>query len=409
MTVESGENLLPLLSTRREYFDYLDRWAVGTVADLRAHMTGRALVKAFLLETSRTNGARDTLAAFQAVDQEVSEVDDTLYRLRYPTEQGDWALLEVENQRYPVLYTALESKAAARRVDRLMQTPLLDRAWFAAPLFNRLWQMILDAFPPYRFSQIVFEHESRYEVSLEEQELLALRRAEPEDSDEDEDEEEIGPPIERRRARGQIAERIGRLNEVLPELKSNYNPLESIVRLRFPAVPRGGHDIHFDGRFTNRSDSMASLRSTVAEVTKIYQRSTERAESISWPSASAAKDLPQRISLGEPLFIKFSKELDLDTFERWMGALRRKNNRFRLWGNQIKLGSGKVHIYGVDNHLWQPIDLEITQRHLYALLSPGTCGNTIHRLVTNIQRYVDPKPDAFIGGKPYESFISPPS
>ena len=62
MPEEITKNLLPRLGTRREYFDYLDRWTVGTVEDLRVRMTNRALVKAFLLETSRTNGARDAIA-----------------------------------------------------------------------------------------------------------------------------------------------------------------------------------------------------------------------------------------------------------------------------------------------------------------------------------------------------------
>ena len=117
----------------------------------------------------------------------------------------------------------------------------------------------------------------------------------------------------------------------------------------------------------------------------------------------ATSDKP--ISLGMPLLIKFSQELDITTFERWIAALRRKNNRFRLWGNPIYRGPGKVHIYAVDNHLWQPVDLEITTGHLYAMLPSGTCGNTIHRLVANIQQFIDPKLETYIGDKKYEDFI----
>jgi thymidine phosphorylase len=83
------KNLLPRLGTRREYFDYLDRWTVGTVDKLRTHMTTRALVKAFLLETSRFNGSRDALAALGSLHQEIAPVDDTLYRLRWRGEESD--------------------------------------------------------------------------------------------------------------------------------------------------------------------------------------------------------------------------------------------------------------------------------------------------------------------------------
>lgn len=403
MSDEPAKNLLPRLSTRREYFDYLDHWTVGTVDELRAHMTNRALVKAYLLETSRSNGARDAIAALLAALQDVSQVDDTLYRLSWSGEGADWALVEVEDQRYPVLYTALDSREAGRRVDHLLNTsPLLDRAWFAAPMFQHLWKVVIEAFPEHRFSQIVFEHESLFEAFAE---YLNLA---PSDDDDQEDVQDTEDRIEveRRRARMQITERIGKLAKALLRMRPEYEPLESIVQLRIPAPRRGGHDVYFNGRFTNRSDSMTSLRQTVGMVTNIYRHTTETAEAASWPKSSDVMTSGQPISLGAPLLVKFSEKLEIATFERWIAALKRKNNRFRLWGNPIELSKGKVHLYAVDAHLWQPIDLEITRDHLYAMLPSGTCGNTIHRLVANIQRFVDPKLETYIGDQSYEAFIA---
>jgi hypothetical protein len=367
-------------------------------------MTTRALVKAFLLETSRFNGSRDALAALGSLRQEIAPVDDTLYRLRWRGEESDWALVEVADERYPVLYTALESDRANNRVDRLIQgSPLLDRAWFAAPMSQYLWRLVLDAHPSHRFSQIVFEHESLYEVFADD---LPVSSADSELDDRwnVDDEDIIG--VERRRALMQISERIGKLGRALARMRPEYEPLESIVRLRIPAPHRGGHDVYFDGKFTNRSDSISSLLQTIQMVTSIYRRLTELAEEAAWPQAAdMVTGGGPPISLGNPLLVKFGESLDLATFERWIAVLRRKNNRFRLWGNPIKLGEGKVHIYAVDNHLWQPIDLEITRDHLYALLPAGTCGNTIHRLVTNLQRFIVPKLETYIGDQSYEDFI----
>ena len=44
--------------------------------ELHAHMTTRALVKAFLLETSRYNGSRDAIATLRSIYQESNRVDD---------------------------------------------------------------------------------------------------------------------------------------------------------------------------------------------------------------------------------------------------------------------------------------------------------------------------------------------
>jgi hypothetical protein len=336
------------------------------------------------------------------MQQETSRVDDTLFRVRWKGETTDWALVEVEDERYPILYTALETDIANQRVEQLVHSsPLLDKAWFAAPMFRRLWKLVLDAYPSYRFSKIVFEHESIYEVFKDD---LAVTSDNGEEQDEVGEDDDVITP-ERRRARMQITERIGKLDKALQKMRPEYEPLESIVSMRVPAPRHGGHDVYFDGRFTNRSDSITALRQTIRVVTNIYRYSTEMAEDASWPQDNDASTSGKPISLGAPLLIRFSQSLDMDTFERWIASLRRKNNRFRLWGNPIVRGPGKVHIYAVDNHLWQPVDLEITRNHLYALLPSGTCGNTIHRLVANIQRFIDPKLETFIGDKKYEDFI----
>jgi hypothetical protein len=98
-----------------------------------------------------------------------------------------------------------------------------------------------------------------------------------------------------------------------------------------------------------------------------------------------------------PLLIEFSEELPPGAFDRWVASFRRKRNRFGLWGHPIPLGPGKVHLYALDNRLGQPIDIEITRRHLYALLPPGTCGGAIHRLMANVRRFIDPRMTAYIG------------
>jgi len=116
---------------------------------------------------------------------------------------------------------------------------------------------------------------------------------------------------------------------------------------------------------------------------------------------------PPRVGTkGVPLIVKFAEPLSEATFNRWVHMAFRKRNRFKLWGDPIRLGPTKVHVYGADRHLWQPINLEITSTGLVAILPKGTCGNTFHRLVANIQHYVCPKIQAWIGSESFESVVS---
>jgi hypothetical protein len=111
--------------------------------------------------------------------------------------------------------------------------------------------------------------------------------------------------------------------------------------------------------------------------------------------------------VGVPLLINFSKPLSNESFEYWLTTtFDRMNNRFRLWGNLVRLGPQKVHAYVVDQHLWQPFFLEITMKNLMAIIPAETCGNTVQRLVTNIQRYLDPMVEVFIGNRKYEDLIA---
>jgi len=110
--------------------------------------------------------------------------------------------------------------------------------------------------------------------------------------------------------------------------------------------------------------------------------------------------------IGAPVSIIFNETLGKETFDYWIkSTFGRVNNRFRLWGNPIILGPKKVHVYGVDRHLWKPIFLELTDKYLTAIVPKGTCGNTIHRLICNIQRYIDPAAKAYIGDMEYKIMV----
>ncbi|MFZ5989401.1 MAG: hypothetical protein ACOYWZ_20080 [Bacillota bacterium] len=109
--------------------------------------------------------------------------------------------------------------------------------------------------------------------------------------------------------------------------------------------------------------------------------------------------------IGSPVTIKFKEPLSKETFDHWINSIFGRINepRFKLWGNPIFLGPKKIHVYGVDRHLWKSIFLELTDKHLIAIVPKGTCGNTIHRLICNIQRYIDPAAKAYIGDIEYKA------
>ena len=143
-------------------------------------------------------------------------------------------------------------------------------------------------------------------------------------------------------------------------------------------------------------------------VVRIYESLLHSTEEQAWYSIKESTGVPGQFRkiVGAPLVIRFQEPLNAETFKQWIRAtFERKRNKFRLWGHPIRLGSTKVHVYGVDRHLWQPLFLELTEKGCTAIIPNGTCGNTVHRLVTNIQRFLDPGIEAFIGHKPYKQMV----
>jgi len=212
--------------------------------------------------------------------------------------------------------------------------------------------------------------------------------------------------IERRRSKIHLTERLSVLQRKLPDLIRLYDPLHSLVQLQMPSGGRGGHLLHFDGKATNRSESFLEHRATVGLVVDLYRKVTEHVEEHVWLDTTDAGQDGFRVR-GAPVLIKFSKPLPQETFDRFVSlGLQRRTSRFRIGGYLSRRGDTKVQLAAIDRHLWQPFLLEATSEHLLAVLPRGTCGNTIHRLVTNVQRYVDPEVDVWLGAEPYEKAVS---
>lgn len=109
-----------------------------------------------------------------------------------------------------------------------------------------------------------------------------------------------------------------------------------------------------------------------------------------------------RIPPIQPLLIMFSDPLDRETFDSWVSCLRQKENPFGLWGEVLPRGTWKVHMYAVDYHIWQRIDIEITRNHVLALLPVGDDGRVGARLLANVKRLAGREVSAFLGDRPYD-------
>ncbi|MEV5316894.1 hypothetical protein AB0K92_04325 [Streptomyces sp. NPDC052687] len=385
-----GNALLPQFERASDYFDYFDGNEVPDVEQLHDRRLKAGLQKTYLLETV-DGGIPSNRPSIPSIFSR-----SNLLAKKLPGDSRAWTLLNEDNERvalleeldprYLALYTILPSSSSDKLLrEAVIGNPFLDHLWLSSQSFLSLWRQVLRDNSANRYGKITFEHESLYESSADEAEAFVAD--------------------ERRTSRFTMVDKIGVISQKMNPLKEEYAPLASITQLRIPAQGRGGHDLYYDGKLTNRSSSFQDHRATLRGVVDLYSSLTQSVEEQLWVSASAAPRFSDG-NLGSVAEIIFSRSLPEDVFKRWVISLfNNRRNRFRITGFPTWLSDTKVHANAIDQHLWQPLVLEITTERVVAVLPHGTCGNSINRLISNIQRFIDPKVTAFIGDREYGSLI----
>lgn len=396
-----------------KFFDGQSEALLEPTVDQR---TRHPLVKSHLLEIlSAVPGSGDEvlLNSFNGRGLVLNRVDSGLYLVR-DQRIGDVGFLERLSPRVAVVYSVLQTQPLDAWVRRVVySSPDLDHVWLSGLTFGVLWGLVTKLSKSDRFTRLVFTHDSIFEVDRWESES-ELDEEENGTTDENHSGDQMAEEkegIEEHRVTSfRLVDRLGIIQSRLQRMQDVYSPLYAISQLRFPSpVGPGGHDFYDNGKVTNRSPSFRDHRAHLLFVVRIYEKLLQSTEQSAWYSIKESIEVPGKFGkiVGSPVTIRFQEPgLDPDVFKGWITkTFSRKRNRFRLWGNPIWLGPTKVHVYGVDRHLWQPLWLELTESGCTAIIPNGTCGNTVHRLVTNIQRFLDPGASVQIGSKPYSEFV----
>lgn len=406
----TDEGYLPRLDARADYVDYLEGYAEPAVAELRDGKLTRKLLKTYMLETARHGSPTPDLPSLFPPHTRVHPLDETLFRVEDADHDGRVVgLLESLDERHPVFYTTLDAKDSNKWIRQVVDpNPWLDRLWLSSPILFELWKYVERNTSATRYASLGFEHEARYETSLgpnETSDETVDTEGLADDNDEPADDEVTPSRTERRKSGIKLTERLSVLREKLPQLRDLYDPMHSLVQLQIPSGGRGGHLLYHDGRATNRSESFVEHRQEVTKVLRLYRRVTELSEDRLWVDTNQVGVDGLEIS-GAPVTIRFRQPLSEPTFRRFVDlGLRRRTSLFRIGGYITERGPTKVHVAAIDRHLWQPFLLEATSRQIMAVLPRGTCGNTIHRLVTNVQRLLDPGVDVWLGSERYETVV----
>lgn len=412
MSTSTPETSMPLLATRDEYIDFLE--GESSAAEPTGARLRKNLVKSYVIETVRDRSkAPDPAETFAAAAGLVAEKldDGALHRLRNGSGEVV-ALMEGTDTRFPVIHSTLLTTPIDAIVMRAVSaSPWLDHVWLPGKFFDSLWQWTRTTADSGRLAKLKFGYTAFYERLsggiVGDDDLAGGLDDDDVDADGDDDDRHDDSITEVRRSHFEVEDRVGVLDQRLSQLRSIYNPLQSTVRIKIPSGVAGGHEVYHYGKITNRSVSFAEQQKIVRLVTSMYKEVTEDAEDMLWYGTEEAPEDGAGFS-GRPVLLEFGEPLELATLHTWADrTFGSRRNRFRLGGQPMWSGPNRtrLHVYGIDRHLWQPLSLEATRNHLLVVLPRGTCGNTINRLVTNVQHSLAPSVTTWIGEMPYAEML----
>jgi hypothetical protein len=399
--------------TRDTVVQFLSEYAAETKVQIDEGKTSRALLKSYVFETFDLDCAGEAgkhLAQVQVEDafrgdkHDLQQIDEHMWVVNKVKNQSPVGFLERINDRFSVLYSIEKAQDADNYVNKLLRnSSILDSMWISGKMFDAFWKQIQQNHAGHRYIKMKFEFDALFDDLN-----LLQHRTYKHSADQYDVEREVFD--ERRVTSISLVEELAGLGRKLEGVREFIIAFYSIGLLRFPSFSgSGGHDFYRNGKVTNRCDNFLDHRSQIFDVIQKYEKTTECLEDIAWldiEKYTAPDRAELGTMLGTPIVFEFRTTLKESVFHNFISYVFPTGREpFRIIGDPIWVTSNKVHVYGMDLHLWQKVMLELTRERFIVILPRGTCGNTIHRLVTNVQRFIDPTVLVSIGSQSYDALI----
>lgn len=303
----------------------------------------------------------------------VTTDDPSLVILHSPKYAVDF-YIDLLHPRYWFLHTLSKSVNADNFISRLIKTcPEIDRSWFPSRILEQASGLGRFEGLGVKFDSTIYQSpENENDINTEIDEFNPL------------DNRLISLSL--RTTRG-VRKQLARLRDtgVFP-----YASALSWIRVR---VINGSsdtfalEDITYHGKFTARGTSFTDHLHVLITIKEMYELSVRNLETEM--AIGFSEDEGGIKFEGEPLVMTFPQPIR--NMDEVMPRMFTSAEPYRLWGVPRLINDRLIRVRAVDLHIGQQLSLEITPSNIVAYLPQGTCGNTITRLYSNVQRTLDPQ------------------
>jgi hypothetical protein len=186
--------------------------------------------------------------------------------------------------------------------------------------------------------------------------------------------------------RGGAVERLLDLMVRQPELAHAVSLSKLEVGLTDPSLGTVTEAIDRRALFVAKGESLTYHEFVVRQVVARYRRLVEATEALAMSFDSSGDGGGGKVRGGA---IEFRFSQSLQDVSRFVDDLLSSREPFRLWGLVDYATDDHAEIEAVDLHVGQRIRIEVTKESIRLFLRAGGCGNTVARLVSNLQHHVD--------------------
>lgn len=350
---------LPKVQTRKEFMNYLGNEISSPRYDDESSAQGRVReLKAYVIEANGgiPQSGGSPYARWEMIDTGIDKMKIMRTRI------GDTTCefyADVSDKRFHTLHTTAESDDARRAVAAItdMDGLPLDRMWLSDSLLKALARKSGNS----AFRGFAVRYASDF---LEENRPRNL--------------EDLDLHIN-----GSMAEEICGHMEQNPHLagKIAYGKIRLMHGDEKNSDDYVHDDIDKEGCFAvKRGKSIHDHLYLVDSAKELYAKTIEGIEECRLGSSCHNGDM---VIGGEPLHFNFKEPLQ-DT-HRFIRRLFDSTRPFRLWGLESEVDDDYYTVAGLDLHTWDPINFEIGANMMRVYLSENNCGNTVMRLLCNLQ------------------------
>ncbi len=142
----------------------------------------------------------------------------------------------------------------------------------------------------------------------------------------------------------------------------------------------------FQGKIVSAGNSFELVAGVLWRTVGRYQQYIEGLEARYRPKTTVVDEIGLQID-GE--IAVFSLDREIRDVPMFLDGLLSCREPFRLWGVPREVASTQWEVNAVDLHVGQMLRMEITPRWIRVLLGERTCGNTLARLIANLQQHFD--------------------